>query len=165
MLGASSGSGTPLAITPCVRTYWPVSIVDRAGMHTVFWLYARSKRIPDSASASTTGVRAIRPPLQPSASYRCWSVVMKRILRPMLLPGPRYRCGYAGLDEPAGALRARNQHGPLESRLAVLVRRLVRRCGHHVDERLAARVFDERDRVPALGRVADQRLIGAAHPK
>ncbi len=42
MLGASSGSGTPFATTPCVRTYWPVSIVERAGMHTVFWLYARS---------------------------------------------------------------------------------------------------------------------------
>ena len=28
----------PLATTPCVRTYWPVSMVERAGMHTVFWL-------------------------------------------------------------------------------------------------------------------------------
>jgi hypothetical protein len=35
------GSATPFAYTPCVRTYWPVSIVERAGMQTVFWLYAR----------------------------------------------------------------------------------------------------------------------------
>ena len=38
MDGASVGSGMPLATTPCVRTYWPVSMVERAGMHTVFWL-------------------------------------------------------------------------------------------------------------------------------
>ena len=38
---ASAGSGTPFATTPCVRTYWPVSIVERAGIQTVFWLYAR----------------------------------------------------------------------------------------------------------------------------
>jgi hypothetical protein len=31
----------PFANTPWVRTYCPVNIVDRAGMHTVFWLYAR----------------------------------------------------------------------------------------------------------------------------
>ena len=36
--GASTGSGIPLATTPWVRTYWPVRIVERAGMHTVFWL-------------------------------------------------------------------------------------------------------------------------------
>ncbi len=68
MLGASAGSGIPLATTPCVRTYCPVSIVERAGMHTVFWLYARRKFTPSRASASTTGVRAIVPPLQPSES-------------------------------------------------------------------------------------------------
>ncbi len=28
----------PLATTPWVLTYWPVSIVERAGMQTVFWL-------------------------------------------------------------------------------------------------------------------------------
>ena len=71
MLGASSGSGTPFATTPCVRTYCPVSMVERAGMHTVFWLYARSYLMPFAARASTTGVRAICPPLHPSASYRC----------------------------------------------------------------------------------------------
>ena len=38
MDGASVGSGMPLATTPWVRTYWPVSMVERAGMHTVFWL-------------------------------------------------------------------------------------------------------------------------------
>ena len=68
MLGASTGNGTPLAMTPCVRTYCPVSIVERAGMHTVFWLYARAKFTPFAASPSTTGVRAIVPPLHPSES-------------------------------------------------------------------------------------------------
>src|SRR5262249_36293458 len=38
---------------------------------------------PVAASRSATGVRATVPPLQPSASKRCWSVVMKRIFRPM----------------------------------------------------------------------------------
>ena len=28
----------PSAMTPWVRGYWPVSMVERAGMHTVFWL-------------------------------------------------------------------------------------------------------------------------------
>jgi hypothetical protein len=32
----------PLDTTPWLRTYWPVRIVERAGMHTVFWLTARS---------------------------------------------------------------------------------------------------------------------------
>ena len=36
MLGASGGSGIPLAITPWVRTCCPVIIVERAGMHTTF---------------------------------------------------------------------------------------------------------------------------------
>ena len=36
--GAVSGRGMPLATTPWVRTYCPVSMVDRAGMQTVFWL-------------------------------------------------------------------------------------------------------------------------------
>jgi hypothetical protein len=40
MLGASAGRGTPLAKTPWVRTYWPVMIVDRAGMQTTFWFIA-----------------------------------------------------------------------------------------------------------------------------
>src|SRR5262249_11020989 len=39
--------------------------------------------MPLVARRSATGVRAMRPPLQPSASKRCWSVVMKRMLRPM----------------------------------------------------------------------------------
>jgi hypothetical protein len=67
-LGASGGSATPLAKTPCVRTYCPVSIVDRAGMQTTFWLWARRKFRPVAARRSTTGVRAMVPPLQPSAS-------------------------------------------------------------------------------------------------
>ena len=37
-LGASAGRAMPLATTPWVRGYWPVSMVQRAGMHTVFWL-------------------------------------------------------------------------------------------------------------------------------
>ena len=41
MDGASVGSAMPLDTTPWVRTYWPVNMVDRAGMQTVFWLYAR----------------------------------------------------------------------------------------------------------------------------
>src|SRR4051794_12546626 len=150
----------PLHTTPCVRTYCPVSIVERAGMHTVFWLYARSYRTPRAASPSTTGVRAIVPPLQPSASYRCWSVVMKRILRPMNASVlVRLR------TELVHALGARDQHRTLEARLAVLVRSLVLRCRHHLDEVLAARVLHERDRVPLLVGIADQDLVGAAHPQ
>jgi hypothetical protein len=45
-----------------------VSIVERAGMQTVFWLYARRKFTPWRARPSTVGVRAIVPPLQPSES-------------------------------------------------------------------------------------------------
>src|SRR5579885_207046 len=37
--------------------------------------------MPVAASRSATGVRAIVPPFTPSASKRCWSVVMKRMLR------------------------------------------------------------------------------------
>jgi hypothetical protein len=37
-VGASDGRGTPLAYTPWVLTYCPVTIVERAGMHTTFWL-------------------------------------------------------------------------------------------------------------------------------
>ena len=69
-----------------VRTYWPVTMVERAGMQTTFWLCARRKFTPPAARRSTTGVRATVPPLQPSASKRCWSVVMKRTLRPMCGP-------------------------------------------------------------------------------
>ena len=62
--------------------------------------------------------------------------------------------------------RARDQHRPLEAGLAVLVGLLVVGRGHHVDERLAARVLHERDRVPVV-RVfgTDQHLVGAAHPE
>src|SRR5215216_407574 len=45
--------------------------------------------MPLAAIASSTGVRATRPPLQPNVSYRCWSVVTNRILRPMSSPRSR----------------------------------------------------------------------------
>ena len=80
--GASTGNGTPFIHTPCVLGCCPVRIVDRDGMHTTDWGTARSKRTPLAASASTTGVRANVPPLQPSVSYRCWSVVTNKMLRP-----------------------------------------------------------------------------------
>ena len=82
-LGASMGSGTPLANTPWVRGYCPVIMVLRAGMHTTFWAMARRKLMPARARPSATGVRAMVPPLHPRLSYRCWSVVTKRIFRPM----------------------------------------------------------------------------------
>ncbi len=41
-LGASAGSGTPFMVTPWVRTYWPVSMVERDGMQTTFWQWARA---------------------------------------------------------------------------------------------------------------------------
>src|SRR5262249_48481141 len=155
MLGASTGSGTPFAITPCVRTYCPVSMVERAGMHTVFWLYARLKLMPVAARPSTTGVRAIVPPLQPSESYRCWSVVTKRMLRPIALALADSR-----------SRRAREQHRAREPTFAVLVRAVVLLRRRHVDERLAARILDERDRVPVVLRhVTDQGLVDLAHPE
>ena len=42
--------------------------VERDGMHTTDWGWARSYRMPFAASASTTGVRASVPPLHPSVS-------------------------------------------------------------------------------------------------
>ncbi len=66
--GASSGSGTPFIHTPWVLGCWPVRMVERDGMHTTDWGWARSNRIPSAARPSTTGVRARVPPLQPSVS-------------------------------------------------------------------------------------------------
>src|SRR5256885_200846 len=75
-LGAWAGRGTPFIHTPWVAMDWPVTIVARDGMHTTFEGWARRKLTPRAASPSTTGVRAMVPPLHPSESYRCWSVVM-----------------------------------------------------------------------------------------
>ena len=54
--------------TPWVATCWPVSMVLRDGMHTTFCGCARSNVMPCLLKASIVGVRAIIPPLQPSAS-------------------------------------------------------------------------------------------------
>ena len=40
--GASAGSGTPFIHTLCVLGCWPVSIVERDGMHTTDCGWARS---------------------------------------------------------------------------------------------------------------------------
>ena len=62
--------------------------------------------------------------------------------------------------------RAREQHRALQTRLAVLVRGVVLLRRRHLDERLAARVLHQRDRVPGVGvEVADQRLVDLAHPQ
>ena len=68
MFGPSSGSAMPFMVTPWVRGYSPVSMVERAGMHSVFCVQARRYTSPCAASESTIGVAAIVPPLQPSAS-------------------------------------------------------------------------------------------------
>ncbi len=54
--------------TPWVLGCWPVRMVERDGMHTTDWGWARSKRTPSAASPSTTGVRDSVPPLQASVS-------------------------------------------------------------------------------------------------
>ena len=66
--GASTGSGTPFIHTPWVVGCWPVSIVERDGMHTTDCGIARSYRTPAAARPSTTGVRASVPPLHPRVS-------------------------------------------------------------------------------------------------
>src|SRR5262249_58993470 len=65
--------------------------------------------MPVAASRSATGVRAIVPPLQPSASYRCWSVVMKRIFRPMSTPSRSLRGREEDLERPALDAMARRE--------------------------------------------------------
>src|SRR5690349_10270313 len=109
--------------------------------------------MPSAASLSATGVRAIFPPLQPSESYRIWSVVMKRIFRPMSPPGPV-------------ALRHGDQARVDERRRPVLADALVFLARHHGEECLSRRVLDEDHFVPAVGCVvADDNRVCASAPE
>src|SRR5690242_10839435 len=105
--------------------------------------------MPSAASLSATGVRAIFPPLQPSESYRIWSVVMKRIFRPISPPGPR--C-WLLLPGPV-ALRHGDQARVDERGRSVFADAFVLLARHHREERLSRRVFDEDHFVPAVGGV------------
>src|SRR5580700_12207652 len=112
--------------------------------------------MPSAASRSTTGVRATVPPLQPRLSWRCWSVVMKRMLRRRAAgaaggaaSGTRGPVGIPARQRIEDRL-AREQHGAVEPPLAVGMGLLVVGRRDHVDERGPARVRDEGDQVPVV---------------
>src|SRR4051794_9182274 len=81
---------------------------------------------------------------------------MNRILRATTAP--------PGL-QPAAGLAAGDDDRALEARFAVLVRGVVLLRRRHLDERGAARVLHEQDRVPVLRGVADQHLLGPPRPQ
>ena len=65
--------------TPCEVPYRPVSNVALAGAQTGWLVMGRTNRVPDRARRSSSGVRSIGCPLQPSVSHRCWSAKITRM--------------------------------------------------------------------------------------
>ena len=50
-----------------------------AGAQTGWLVMGRTNRVPDRARRSSSGVRSMGCPLQPSVSHRCWSAKITRM--------------------------------------------------------------------------------------